>query len=126
MGAAPGVVHWIEHSANAQVVLHRFKHQQAAVKDNLERPVVEARECEGHDANVWGLVTPSPELTEPLLMGLNGTCDLGHARCLLVAQTFEDQQSNVRTRTEFVNVEKSSTTSLQSRPFRLMMTESSR
>ena len=126
MGAAPGVLHRIEHSAHPQVVLHGLKHQQAAAKDNLERPLVEARECEGHGANVLGLLTASPELIEPLLMGLNGTCDLGHARCLLLAQTFEDQQSNVQTRTEFVNVEKSSTTSLQSRPFRLMMTVSSR
>ena len=77
MGAIPGVVQWIEHSANPQVVLHGLKHQQAAIKDNLERPVVEAGECEGHDANFFGLVTPSPKLTEPLLMGINRTCDLG-------------------------------------------------
>ena len=77
MGADARVVHWIEHRAEPQVFSHRLKHQQAAVKDNLERPVVEAGECEGHDANFFGLVTPSPKLTEPLLMGINGTCDLG-------------------------------------------------
>ena len=77
MGAIPGVVQWIEHSANPQVVLHGLKHKQAAIKDNLERPVVEAGECEGHGANFVGLVTPSPKLTKPLLMGINGTCDLG-------------------------------------------------
>ena len=121
MGAAPGVVHWMEHSAHPQVVLDCFQHQQAAIEDHLKRPGVEARECEGHGADVLGLVTPSPELAEPLLMDLNGTCDLGHARSPLVAQTFEDQQSQIRTRTEFVNVEKSLPIVLQSRSFRLMM-----
>ena len=70
MSAASGVVHRIEHSANPQVVLHGLKHQQAAVKDKLERPVVEARKCEGHNANFFGLLTPSLELKEQLLMGL--------------------------------------------------------
>ena len=70
MGKGSGVVHRIEHSASPQVVLHGFKHQQAAVKDKLESPVVEARKREGHDAIFFGLVTPSPQLTEQLLMDL--------------------------------------------------------
>ena len=71
MGADARVVHWIEHRAEPQVFSHRLKHQQAAVKDNLECPVVEARKGKGHDMKLFGLFTPSLDFIAPSLIGLN-------------------------------------------------------
>ena len=50
MGTAVDVLHWVQNSAEAEFTLNCFKHQQAAVKDHLECPGVEAGKSEGHES----------------------------------------------------------------------------
>jgi len=69
MSACPGGVHGFQDSAQCLVTAEGFQHQQAAEHHDLEGPLIEAGEGEGHGCE-GELDSPSARQPRTLVMRL--------------------------------------------------------